>query len=52
LFKPQDKFVSIGKNSQIIPRKGEQGQGIKMTLWDMIITNNLDHLYAVRFNAL
>ncbi|MGB2688067.1 MAG: hypothetical protein WBC36_03710, partial [Desulfobacterales bacterium] len=27
-FQPQDNSVSIGKNSQIKPRKSEQGQGL------------------------
>jgi hypothetical protein len=28
VFQPQDNSVSIGKNSQIKPRKSEQGQGL------------------------
>ena len=31
-FQPQDNSVSIGKNSQIKPRKSEQGQGVKIIL--------------------
>jgi len=31
LFPPQDDAVFIGKNSQIKPRKSEQGQGVKIT---------------------
>jgi len=31
-FQPQDDSVSTGKNSQIKPRKSEQGQGVKITL--------------------
>jgi hypothetical protein len=31
-FQPQDNAVFIGKNSQIKPRKSEQGQGVKITL--------------------
>ncbi len=52
LFQPQDNLVSIGKNSQIKPRKSEQGQGVKITRRNMIIINKLEHLYTVRFNAL
>jgi len=52
LYQPLDNFVSIGKNSQIKPRKSEQVQGVKITWRNMIITNYYEHLYAVRFNAL
>jgi len=30
-IQPQDNSVSIGKNSQTIPRKSEQVQGVKIT---------------------
>ena len=51
-FQPQYNSDFIGKNSQIKPRKSEQGGGIKMMLGKMIAINNFDYLNAVRFNAL